>query len=161
MIDTSQLEAFARGCIAAQADLKPYAGKVLEEAGEEFLDIVKAEIESAGNVDYGLLLASFNKGRPANIWELDLGALRLIVGTRVKYADYVNKGHSQQPGRFVPGVLEGDRFRYVKGAKTGIVLKASFVKGSHYFDKSTEVLHRVFPKIANEKFEQFFQRYFP
>ena len=42
MIDVSELEAFARKCEAMQADLKPYAGKTLEEIGEEFLDIVQA-----------------------------------------------------------------------------------------------------------------------
>ena len=161
MIDTKELEAFARGCIAAQADLKPYMGEKLEEIGEEFLDIVKAEIENAGNVDFGLLKASFTRYRPANIWELDLGALTLTVGTRVKYADYVNKGHSQQPGRFVPGIFEGDRFRYVKGAKTGIVLKSSFVKGSHYFDESVEALQKMFPQAMEKSFEQFFRDHFP
>ena len=35
MIDVSELESFARNCEAAAADLKPYAGKVLEEAGED------------------------------------------------------------------------------------------------------------------------------
>lgn len=51
MIDVSELEAFARKCEAMQADLKPYAGKTLEEIGEEFLDIVQAQIQGAHNVD--------------------------------------------------------------------------------------------------------------
>ena len=46
MIDVSELEAFARKCEAMQADLKPYAGKTLEEIGEEFLDIVQAQIQA-------------------------------------------------------------------------------------------------------------------
>lgn len=51
MIDVSELESFARKCEAMQADLKPYAGKTLEEIGEEFLDIVQAQIQGAHNVD--------------------------------------------------------------------------------------------------------------
>ena len=53
MIDVSELEAFARKCEAMQADLKPYAGKTLEEIGEEFLDIVQAQIQGTHNVDKG------------------------------------------------------------------------------------------------------------
>lgn len=161
MIDVSGLEDIARRCEAARADIKPYAGKFLEEVGEEFLDIVKAEIENAGNVDYGVLLASFTRYRPANIFDLDLGALTLTVGTRVQYADYVNKGHRQQPGRFIPGIFDGARFRYVKGAKTGIVLKASYVEGSHYFDKSVKALERMIPDMQRSSFDQFFHRHFP
>lgn len=161
MIDVSQLEAFATQCEAAIADLKPYAGEVLKEAGEEFLDIVQEVIQSEGNVDMGKLLASFTKGGAGNIWELDLGGLVLTVGTNVEYAKWVNDGHKQTPGRFVPGFWEGDHFRYSPGASSGMVLKASFVMGSHYFDKSVQVFAKVFPEMATSAFEQFFRRYFP
>lgn len=161
MIDASELEAFARGVEAATADLKPYVGKVLEEAGEEFLNIVQSAIEGAGNVDKGKLLASFTKGGSGNMWELNLGGLTLTIGTNVEYAQWVNDGHRQTPGRFVPGFWEGGHFRYSPGAKSGMVLKASFVAGSHFFDKSVQVLERMFPQMAGKAFEQFFQRYFP
>ena len=160
MIDVSELENFARNCEAAAADLKPYAGKVLEEAGEEFLDIVQEYIENLGNVDTGKLLASFKKGASGSIWELNIDGLTLTIGTNVKYAKWVNAGHRQKPGRFVPGYWEGSHFRYKPGAKTGMVLKASFVKGSHYFDRSVQVLERIFPEMADKAFEQFFRRYF-
>lgn len=160
MIDVSQLENFARSCRAAQADLKPYAGKFLEEAGEEFLDIVQGMIQSAGNVDRGKLLASFTKGSSGNVWILNSGGLTLTIGTDVEYAKWVNDGHGQQPGRFVPGFWEGENFRYTPGAKTGMVLKASFVPGSHYFDKAVQTFESVFPGRAKASFEQFFRRYF-
>lgn len=160
MMDVSELDEFARKCEAAAADLKPYAGKVLEEAGEEFLDIVQSNIESLGNVDTGKLLASFTKGAGGNIWILDTGALTLTIGTTVDYAKYVNDGHRQQPGRFIPGYFAGGHFRYSPGAKGGMVLKASFVAGSHYFDRSVQVLERMFPEMADKAFEQFFRRYF-
>lgn len=160
MIDVSELEAFARKCEAMQADLKPYAGKTLEEIGEEFLDIVQAQIQGAHNVDKGTLLGSFTKGGAGNIFQLDMGALTLTIGTDVYYAKWVNKGHGQQPGRFIPGIWEGSHFRYIPGAKTGMALKASAVRGSHFFDKSAEVLERMFPEMAQSAFEQFFNRYF-
>ena len=161
MIDVSELENFAKNCEAAAADLKPYAGKILEEAGEEFLDIVQSYIESLGNVDTGKLLALFTKGASGNIWELNLDGLTLTIGTNVKYAKWVNDGHRQKPGRFIPGFWEGNHFRYSPGGKSGMVLKASFVAGSHYFDKSVQVLERMFPDMADKAFEQFFRRYFP
>ena len=85
MIDVSELEAFARKCEAMQADLKPYAGKTLEEIGEEFLDIVQAQIQGAHNVDKGTLLGSFTKGGAGNIFQLDMGALTLTIGTGPVY----------------------------------------------------------------------------
>lgn len=161
MIDVSELENFAKNCEAAAVDLKSYAGKILEEAGEEFLDIVQSYIESLDNVDTGKLLASFTKGASGNIWELNLSGLTLTIGTNVKYAKWVNDGHRQKPGKFIPGFWEGNHFRYSPGAKSGMVLKASFVAGSHYFDKSVQVLERMFPNMADKAFEQFFRRYFP
>lgn len=84
----------------------------------------------------------------------------LTIGTRVEYAKWVNEGHSQSPGRFVPGIWRGERFIYTPGAKTGMVLKASRVQGSNFFDKSIEVLRRMFPDIAEAKFQGFINRYF-
>ena len=160
MIDVGGLERFTKSCEAAAADLKPYAAKTLEEVGEEFLDIVQEYIERLKNVDIGKLLASFQKGSAGNVWVLDTGSLILTVGTNVTYARYVNDGHRQQPGRFIPGFWNGKHFRYSPGAKTGMVLKASFVKGSHFFDRSVQVLERMFPEMAAKSFEQFFRRYF-
>lgn len=160
MIDVSQLESFAFKMEQAASGLKPFMGEVLDDVGEEFLDIVQDEIMSAGNVDTRLLLSSFSKGSGNGVYELDLGALTLTVGTRVEYAKWVNKGHSQKPGRFVPGVWSGDRFVYIPGAKTGMVLRASTVKGSHFFDKSVEILRRMFPEMAQSKFSEYVKRYF-
>jgi hypothetical protein len=160
MIDVSKLENFAVKMEQASAGLKPFVGEVLDDAGEEFLDIVQDEIMRAGNLDTRLLLNSFSKGSGYGIYELDLGALTLTVGTRVEYAKWVNKGHPQRPGRFIPGVWNGDRFEYIPGAKTGMVLKASKVEGSHFFDKSVEVLRRMFPEMAQAKFNEYISRYF-
>lgn len=163
MIDISQLQDFARRCEACKADLKPYVAEFLKDAGEEFLNIVQDAIKGAGNVDTGRLLSSFTRGGNGNIWKFsDSGSgLNLTIGTNVEYAKWVNDGHRQQPGRFIPGYMNGEKFVYQAGCSTGIVLKASFVKGSHFFDKSIEMLERMFPEMAYKSFEQFFQRYFP
>lgn len=160
MIDTSQLDAFARSVEAAAADLPQYTRRFLEERGEEFLDIVQMAIEDAGNIDTGKLLGAFVKGGDGNIWTMDAGGFSLTIGTNVKYAQWVNDGHRQKPGRFIPGYWQGEHFRYNPGASTGMVLKASFVTGSHYFDRSIQVLEGIFPKRAKESLRQFLERYF-
>lgn len=144
----------------AAAGLKPFMAETLDDAGEEFLKICQEAIMAAGNVDTRLLISSFNKGSGYGIYELDMGALTLTVGTRVEYAKWVNSGHRQQPGRFIPGVWNGDRFEYIPGAKTGMVLKASYVKGSRFFDKSVEVIRRMFPEMAEGRFEEYVRKYF-
>jgi hypothetical protein len=52
------------------------------------------------------------------------------------YARWVNDGHSQQPGRFIPGEWKGDRFEYQPDAKKGMVLKQPHVKGQHFVEDS-------------------------
>ena len=160
MIDVSQLQQFARSIDAAVADLPQYTQRFLEDEGEEFLKLVQTAIEDAGNIDTGKLKGSFQKGGAGNIWILDAGGLTLTIGTNVEYAAWVNDGHRQKPGRFVPGYWEGSHFRYMPGAKTGMVLKASFVQGSHYFDKAVQAIERMFPEDAQRSFKQFFDRYF-
>lgn len=158
--DVSALETYAEKLQRAANDFKPFAQHVLEQAGEDFLDIVQKEIEAAQNVDARLLLSSFTRGGADNVWELNAGGLTLTIGTRVKYAAYVNDGHRQTPGRFVPGVWSGDRFQYIPGAKTGMVLKASFVPGSHYFDKACDAMTDLFGETCRMEFDRFFQEHF-
>ena len=63
-----------------------------------------------------------------------------VIKTPAKYAYYVNYGHRQEPGRFIPGKWEGDKFRYDPKAKVGMVLKESFVEGDHFVERSFERL---------------------
>lgn len=44
MIDVSELEAFARSCEAARADLKPYAGRTLDEIGKNSLILFRKKL---------------------------------------------------------------------------------------------------------------------
>ena len=60
--DVSALETYAEKLQRAANDFKPFAQHVLEQAGEDFLDIVQSEIEAAQNVETRLLLSSFTRG---------------------------------------------------------------------------------------------------
>ena len=62
------------------------------------------------------------------------------ITTPAKYASYVNDGHAQTPGRFIPGSWSGDKFRYDPKAKGGMVLKQPFVEGDHFVERSFEQL---------------------
>lgn len=161
MTEYSELKQFAKQFEAASKAAKPFMATILEDIGEEFLDIVQDEIMRAENVDTRTLLSSFSRGSPNNVFELDAGALTLTIGTSVEYASYINRGHKQTPGRFIPGVWNGNGvFRYQPGAKTGMVLKAKKVKGSRYFDKSVRVLKKMINSQAEKRFEDFFDKYF-
>ena len=159
-IDTAGLQSWISKIERAQAALKPEAADALEEIGEKFLDMVCDEIMAANNVDTRLLLSSFHRGSANNIWQMNSGALTLTVGSALDYAKYVNDGHRQQPGRFVPGVWSGSRFTYIPGAKSGMVLKASFVAGSHFFDNAETRIQRTMDKEIQEFFDKFWQKYF-
>ena len=60
------------------------------------------------------------------------------IKTQAEYAAWVNDGHSQQPGRYIPGVWNGDRFEYDRNSPTGMVLKAPYVEGRHFVEKSID-----------------------
>lgn len=150
MLDASQLEDFLSRVDMASSQFKPKMAEVLDRAGEEFLDIVQGAIELADNVDTRTLLSSFSKGAGNGIYELNEGGLTLTIGTNVQYAAWVNDGHKQKPGRFIPGHWSGERFIYEPGAREGMVLKASFVEGSHYFDYAVSVFRKMFPGMVQE-----------
>ena len=60
--------------------------------------------------------------------------------TETEYAAAVNDGHDQQPGRFIPGAWNGNRFIYKPGAKTGMVLKKSHVDGIHFMENGLKAM---------------------
>ena len=131
----------------------------LEAVGEDFLRVVQDEIIRRNVVDTRLLLASFERGSDGNVWEISDGGLTLEVGTNVQYAEWVENGHSQQPGRFIPGSWDGDRFVYEPGAKTGMVLKASWVNGRHYFESALRIYDKIFQASAEAKLQEWLDKY--
>lgn len=86
-------------------------------------------------VDHGLLKQWF----PTKVSDTEY-----IIKSPAHYVGWVNYGHPQRPGRFIPGSWKGDRFVYKPGAKTGMVLKKSYVPGKKFVEKSIE---QVKPRI--------------
>ena len=78
-------------------------------------------------VDYGLLRQ----------WAVtEQSDTEITIQSPARYAGWVNYGHPQQPGRFIPGKWNGSHFRYSPDAKTGMVLKKSYVPGKHFVEAS-------------------------
>ena len=75
----------------------------------------------------------------------------IVIQSPARYARWVNYGHGQQPGRFIPGSWKGDEFEYKPGAKTGMVLKKSFVPGKHFVEASISATASKIPKFFTVK----------
>lgn len=159
-------EFFRRMERAVKGDFKKEFELFLEGVGFDFLRVVQDEIERRKVLDSRLLLASFEKGADGNVWELTDGGLTLEVGTNVEYANWVEKGHAQQPGRFIPGYWTGPpedesaKFIYDRNADSGMVLKERYVNGKHYFESALRIYNRIFKAEAEVKLKEWIDKYF-
>ncbi|MGC5326438.1 HK97 gp10 family phage protein [Brevibacillus sp. SYSU BS000544] len=135
-------------------ELKKEMSKWLASIGFQLLKEVQREIMQTGSIDTRKLLHSFEKGNTENVWQISRGGLTLEVGTKVEYAGLVNDGHWQEK-RFVPGVWKGERFIYDRNAKTGMMLKAKWIKGTHYWDAAVSIMEHT----LENSFERLMQRF--
>lgn len=76
------------------------------------------------------------------------------------YASYVEYGHRQTPGRFIPGYWQADRFVYDPNAGGGMVLKKSWVEGRFMLTISMQELEQQAPAILEAKLYDFMRRCF-
>lgn len=79
----------------------------------------------------------------------------VVVLNNLVYSSYVEFGHRQQPGRFIPGRWEEDRFVYDPEAESGMVLKEPWVKGKFMLTISTQELEMQAPALLEKKLYQF------
>ena len=70
----------------------------------------------------------------------------ITVENNVEYAPYVEYGHRQTPGRYVPAI--------------GKRLKEGFVPGKHMLETSEQELKALSPKILQDKLEKFLKGVF-
>ena len=101
--------------------------ETIREGLKSTAKVMLNELQSRSPVDHGLLKQ----------WAVTSQTdTEVKIQSPAKYAGYVNYGHPQQPGRFIPGTWQGDKFRYNPKAKTGMVLKKSHVKGKKFVEAS-------------------------
>ncbi|MGH0052965.1 MAG: HK97 gp10 family phage protein [Sphaerochaetaceae bacterium] len=147
----------------------------LEAMGLDFLDIVQDEIINQEIVDTRRLVQSFRKGGDSNVFRFQGSGinLELEVGTNLEYASYVNDGYplvtensasfTMKDGRlarWVPGIWEGDRFRYIRGATSGMLLKERFIPGRPYFEDAERIFRVMFAASLEKKLQQWLDIYF-
>lgn len=107
--------------------LKELPRETIKKGMNETAKTLISELMHRSPVDHGLLKQ----------WAVTSQTdTEIRIQSPAKYAGYVNYGHSQQPGRFIPGTWQGDKFRYKPGAKTGMVLKQPYVRGRHFVEAS-------------------------
>lgn len=97
--------------------------KGLSYASQEMIRVLQRN----SPVDHGLLKQWFLES---------LDESEAVIKSPAVYARWVNDGHDQQPGRFIPGTWNGDKFQYIPRNKTGMVLKAGHVEGKHFVEDS-------------------------
>ena len=92
----------------------------------------------------------------------DIGEIRKEGHTYVievinssEYSSYVEYGHRQKPGRFVPGYWQGQRFIYDPNADGGMVLKQGWVKGRFMLTMSEMELQAQAPAIIEKELKKF------
>lgn len=157
-IDMSKMRDFAdRMNEAAHGGFKDELETLLDALCEEYLRVLQDVIVSMQVVDTRALLNSFHK-----IDVKESGTeMTLEVGSNLVYAQWVNDGHHQRPGRFIPGEWNGSKFKYIPGAKTGIVLKKDWVEGKHFIERSLFVMERKLgPAIFEKKVQEWLETYF-
>ncbi|MCY7792314.1 HK97 gp10 family phage protein [Bacillus haynesii] len=141
---------------AGQSGFRTEAAKWLEQAGTDFLDLVRDEIVRAGSIDTGSLLRSFKRGSEGNSWEIEKGGLTLEVGTELEYASFENDGHwsgGKDEVRWIPGQWHGGRFQYDPGSSSGMALKRQWVKGTGYWEHALYIFERLFEKRLHERLQ--------
>ena len=77
---------------------------------------------------------------------------------KTPYAIWVEDGHRQRPGRFVPGYWEDEKhFVYDRNAKGGMVLKRPFVKGRFFVKKGLISTKDKSKQIVNKHIEKWWK----
>lgn len=147
----------------------------LEAMGLDFLDVVQDEIIKQEIVDTRRLVQSFRKGDESNVFRFQGSGinLELEVGTNLEYASFVNDGYplvtedsasfrlkDGRLARWVPGIWEGGRFRYIPGAATGMLLKERFIPGRPYFDDAERIFRVLFAASLDKKLQEWLNKYF-
>ena len=110
-------------------------------------------------VDFGTLQAFWQT--PENytyMVEKTATGFEVTLINRAIYALWVNDGHKQRPGRFIPGYWEGNHFRYDPNATSGMVLKKPWVQGRFFVEKSILQIENstVIDKIVNTQLKKWF-----
>lgn len=109
-------------------------------------------------VDFGTLQAFWQTPENyAYTVEQTATGFEVTLYNRAKYATWVNDGHRQQPGRFIPGYWEGDHFRYDPNADGGMVLKQPWVQGRFFVEKGIVDTEDAVEKLIEKQLQKWWK----
>ncbi|MEK3744717.1 HK97 gp10 family phage protein [Brevibacillus sp. FSL K6-0770] len=111
----------------------------------------------------GVLRASLMIGNPDNIFDMYLRGTKveITVGTHLEYARYVEEGFTQRAGQFVPGYWDDEKFVYVPGYSSGMVLKGKRIPGVRYMARSEAEVESIMDALVKEELDELARRLFP
>ena len=107
-------------------------------------------------------LTPVDTGNLRNNWELSQvyrkgDELYVVLFNPTEYASFIEDGHMQH-SRWVPGEWRGDRFEYIPGAKTGMMLKEKWIPGYHMARISVTKVEFEIPRRYNVAFQKYISR---
>lgn len=114
-------------------DLEELLERLESGGAEEAIEAAMGQL-----AQYGMRVAKNNTpkqtGELRRNWTIaELNAQRVVLRNPTEYAEYVEYGHRQEPGRYVP--------------KLGKRLKRSWVRGLFYATRSEETLRKNADKV--------------
>ena len=137
VVDVSELTAFAARIRAANgASKEAFYHAALTELGQVYLGFVKPETPART----GVLRAGWDASPPA------VSGRSVTITNKVFYASYVDLGHRQHPGQFVPPL--------------GVRLKASWVNGKHFTEKAENSTKAAIPTVVQPRLDAWLRTVF-
>lgn len=138
------------------AEFDKYLGKATQEIAKKLHQMLITNTP----VDFGTLQAFWRtEENYSYLVEKTQSGYEVTLINRALYALWVNDGHRQRPGRFIPGYWEGKHFRYDPHADGGMVLKKPWVQGRFFVEKSIlQVENSVeIEKIINTQLKKWYR----
>ena len=148
-LDYSEFEQLLKNYEDVQKEFLIFLKKFMLEMGLRVL----AQTQNLTPVDSGNLR---EKWEISDVY-VEGDDLLIALFNPVEYASHVEDGHMQYK-RFVPGEWQGDKFKYIKGHKKGMVLNEKFIPGFHMARISITKVEKEMPARFNKAFSQFMKR---
>lgn len=136
-VDVSELTAFANRVRAANGATKEaFYREALSELGSVYLSFVKPATPARTTN----LRSGWDASPPV------ISGHSVTITNPIFYASYVDLGHRQHPGQFVPPLMKR--------------LKASWVNGKHFTEKAENSTKAAIPRVVQPKLDAWLRTVF-
>ena len=136
-VDVSELTSFANRVASANGAAKEaFYHEALTELGQVYVSLVKP-------------LTPARTGTLRGGWDLNapvVSGRSVTITNPVFYASYVDEGHRQHPGQFVPPLQKR--------------LKASWVRGQHFVERAENSVKSAIPTVVQPRLDAFLRTVF-